>query len=138
MEDENVINSETTMPASLDFETMMTTTSSEPMATTEPQPMMRLSTETGSNKEPMVTSTENHQAVTTTTTENNTEKPTKMEVEETEPETRKRAIEEDLQPVLIRLPSDSPSCGSSCIRINKDEVLHVNEVMLLILKMSRY
>lgn len=47
----------------------------------------------------------------------------KMETEETEMERRKRTMEEELQPVLTRLPSEEPSCGSNCICINKDQVL---------------
>ncbi|XP_014211694.1 E3 ubiquitin-protein ligase RNF8-like [Copidosoma floridanum] len=36
-------------------------------------------------------------------------------------ETRKRGAEEDVEPVLERIPSGEPSCGSDLIRINKDQ-----------------
>lgn len=35
---------------------------------------------------------------------------------------KKRAVEEELEPLLVRLPSDEPSCSSDFIRIDKDRV----------------
>ncbi|OXU31651.1 hypothetical protein TSAR_014845 [Trichomalopsis sarcophagae] len=67
--------------------------------------------------EPMAVSVEKCESMT----EEDTRGSRKTETEETDTDTRKRIMEKELQPVLTRLPSEEPSCGSNCIRINKDQ-----------------
>lgn len=69
--------------------------------------------------EPVAVSVEKCESVT----KEDTKRSRQTETEDTEAETRKRIMEEEFQPVLTRLPSEGPSCGSNCIRIHKNQVL---------------
>lgn len=50
------------------------------------------------------------------------EKSEKMNTDESTNETKKRALEEEFEPVLVRIPSPGPSCSSDIIHIRKNKV----------------